>query len=179
MRKPRLIAIAAVAMAALMNAGVIDASSETEVEAKGTEDFQPNALFKSTFQFAPGDITVNSGDTVTWIDNDKLNLPHTITIVDAEDLPVEFGTAYVCLGADIIPDVDFDGLCLPFLAAHGGVAFSMPVVNVGGTGLDARGDSLFLPPDGSVSAQVTAAPGATLHYMCILHPWMQGTITVE
>jgi plastocyanin len=120
MRKPMLIAIAAVAMAALMSAGVIDASSETDVEVRGTEDFQPNALFKSTFRFAPGDITVDSGDTVIWIDNDKLNVPHTITIVDAEELPVDFGTAYLCPAADVIPGADFDGLCLPFLAAHGG-----------------------------------------------------------
>jgi plastocyanin len=179
MRKLLMIAVAAVAMAAVVSGGAVSADSETEVKVKGSEDFKPNALFKSNFRFDPGDITVNSGDTVTWIDRDKLNVPHTITIVDPEELPINFAEAYLCPGADVIPGVDFDGLCLPFLAAHGGIAFSMPVVNVGSAGLDVRGDSLLLPPDGSVSAQVTATPGTTLHYMCVLHPWMQGTITVE
>jgi plastocyanin len=179
MRKLMLIVIAAVAIVAVVSGGAVSADSEKEVKVKGSEDFEPNALFKSNFRFAPGDITVHSGDTVTWIDKDKLSVPHTITIVDPEDLPVDFATAYLCLGADIIPGVDFDGRCLPFLAAHGGLAFSTPVVNVGDAGVDVPGDSLFLPPDGSVSEQVTAAPGTTLHYMCILHPWMQGTITVE
>jgi plastocyanin len=179
MRTLLMIAVAAVAMAAVVSAGAVSANSETEVKVEGSEDFEPNALFKRNFRFAPGDITVNSGDIVTWLDKDKLDVPHTITIVDPEDLPVDFATAYLCLGSDIIPGVDFDGLCLPFLAAHGGIAFSTPVVNVGSAGLDVPGDSLFLAADGSVSAQVTAAPGTTLHYMCIVHPWMQGTITVE
>ena len=180
MRMLRMIAVAAVTMAAVVSGGAVNADPKTEVNVRGSEAFEPNALFKSNFRFAPGDITVHRGDTVTWIDKDKLDpVPHTITIVDPEDLPGDFSTAYLCLGADIIPGVDFDGRCLPFLATHGGVAFSTPVVNVGGAGLDVPGDSLFLPSSDSVSAQVTAAPGTTLHYMCILHPWMQGTITVE
>ena len=174
-----MIAVAAAAIAAVVSGGAVSAEHEKEVKVKGSEDFEPNALFKSNFRFAPGEIAIHSGDTVTWIDKDNLNVPHTITIVDSEDLPVNFSEAYLCLGADILPGVDFIGRCLPFLAAHGGLAFSTPVVNSGDAGLDVPGDSLFLPPDGSVSAQVTAAPGTTLHYMCILHPWMQGTITVE
>jgi plastocyanin len=62
--------------------------------------------------------------------------------------------------------------------AHGGVPPTTPVVNVGRPGLDASGDSIFLPPNSSVSAQVTANAGV-LHYICIIHPWMQGKITVE
>lgn len=179
MSKLMMMAVAVVAMAAVVSGGVVSADHATEVKVKGAEDFEPNALFKSNFRFAPGEIKVHSGDPVTWVDKDQLNVPHTITIVDPEDLPVNFNEAYLCLGADILPGVDFIGLCLPFLEAHGGLAFSQPVVDFGGAGLNVPGNSLFLPPDGSVSAQVTAAPGTTLHYMCILHPWMQGTITVK
>jgi plastocyanin len=115
---------------------------------------------------------------VTWEDKAKTTVPHTITIFDPKFVPIDFATAYICnwdkriLGAD--------GPCLQFMDAHGGVPPTTPVVDVEDKGLDAPGDSIFLlPPDTSVSAQVTARPGTTLHYICIIHPWMQGTITVE
>jgi hypothetical protein len=55
------------------------------------------------------------------------------------------------------------------------------VVNVGGPGLDARGDSLLFggPFDQAVEAQVTAPAGTTLYYLCVIHPWMQGSIKVR
>ena len=180
MKKSMTLTIAGVALATVVGAGAASAHSAKTVKTQGVEKMDPNAKFLSTFRFGPGDIEVRQGETVTWIDHDPPPVPHTITIVKPEDLSVDFVEAYTCLmDPDLLPGVSFDGLCLPFLAAHGGLAFTTPIVNVGGPGLDTPGDSLFLPPDSSVSAQVTAPPGTTLHYMCILHPWMQGTITVK
>jgi plastocyanin len=172
-----LIAIAAVALATAVSGGTVSADSAKQVSTKGSEDFEPNASFESDFRFAPGNVKVKSGGTVTWTDKDPSDAPHTITIVNPDELSVDFAEAYTCLMD--LPFIGFDGVCLPFLEAHGGLIFSTPVVNVGSPGLDVRGDSLFLPPNGSASAQVTAAPGTTLHYTCIIHPWMQGTIKVE
>ena len=56
---------------------------------------------------------------------------------------------------------------------------SGPVVDVGSPGFNEPGDSLFFGQGESISADVTAAPGTTLKYLCAIHPWMQGTITVR
>jgi hypothetical protein len=48
----------------------------------------------------------------------------------------------------------------------------------GGPGLDARLDTIFLPPGTSISVTVDAPAGATLSFFCAIHAWMQGTITV-
>jgi hypothetical protein len=51
-------------------------------------------------------------------------------------------------------------------------------VNVGGPGLDQSGDSLLFFAGESISAEISAAAGTTLYYLCAIHPWMQGSITV-
>jgi len=40
------------------------------------------------------------------------------------------------------------------------------------------GDSIILFPSESFMVQITAPAGTVLHYMCIIHPWMQGEIIV-
>ena len=59
------------------------------------------------------------------------------------------------------------------------------IVNAGKPGLDSPGDSVAIlegpgAPAGhkSVTIQVTAPAGTTLHFLCAVHPWMQGTIKV-
>jgi hypothetical protein len=40
------------------------------------------------------------------------------------------------------------------------------------------GDSVILLPGETITMTVTASPGSILHFMCVLHPWMQGEIIV-
>jgi plastocyanin len=171
-----MITVMALAMVATVSIGMVSADGGKKVDIKGLETFEGNAVFLSNLRFAPENIKVARGDTVTWADNALTTSPHTITIVDPEVVPVNFAEAYICLWDKRILGVD--GPCLEFMDAHGGVPPTTPVVNVGRPGLDASGDSIFLPPNSSVSAQVTANAGV-LHYICIIHPWMQGKITVE
>ena len=177
MQKLVMITIMAIAMIATVSRSMVNADGGTKVDIKGLETFEGNALFLSNLRFAPENIKVERGDTVTWADKALTTVPHTITILEREDVPVNFAEAYICnwdkkiLGAD--------GPCLQFMDAHGGIPPTTPVVDIGRKGLDAPGDSIFLPPNSSVSAEVTGRPGITLHYICIIHPWMQGTITVE
>lgn len=177
MQKLVMITVMAIAIVATVSIGIVSADGAKKVNIKGLESFEANALFLSNLRFAPENINVEKGDTLTWVDDALTAVPHTITIVDREVLPVDFATAYICLWDKRILGVD--GPCLQFMDAHGGVPPITPVVNVGPNGLDAPGDSIFLPPNSSVSAQVTAGPGSVLHYMCIIHPWMQGKITIE
>ncbi len=55
------------------------------------------------------------------------------------------------------------------------------VVNVGRAGLNRPGDSRLFSLNGvggSYAAKVSAKPGTSLAYLCIIHPWMQGHIKV-
>jgi plastocyanin len=176
MKKLVMITVTAVAMVAIVSVSIRAAEPRKTVKVKGLESLEPNAIFLSNLKFAPGAIKVRTGDTVTWVDDARTAVPHTITVVDEAELPDDFAAVYTCLWDDVIPGVT--GFCLQFLDAHGGLTFPTPIVDVGSPGLDTRGDSLFLPPNGSVSGQVTAAAGV-LHYMCVIHPWMQGSITIE
>lgn len=177
MQKLVMLIVMAIAMIATGSKSMVNADSGKEVGVKGLEAFEPNALFLSDLRFTPENIKVHKGETVVWADNALTSVPHTITIVDPANLPANFAQAYICNWDKRILGVD--GPCLQFVDAHGGIPPIRPVVEVGNKGLDAPGDSIFLPPTGSVTAHVTASPGTTLHYICIIHPWMQGTITVE
>ena len=141
----------------------------TLVITKGTEIFDINGAAVATFRFAPEVISVPSGSTVTFKHLDSGRDPHSITIVtDRRHLPHDFE------GAN----------CKPCQAANSGHFPNgrppVPVLNKGATGLDKEGDSLLIRPKrgASVSAKISAPSGTTLYYVCIIHPWMQGTIKV-
>jgi plastocyanin len=121
----------------------------------------------ATFRFAPGPLTVSSGSTVRWVN--ETDEPHTISVVAKADLPTSIDEVFGC------------AVCGAIFASHFPGGPSNPpiaVVNAGSAGLDAVGDSLWQNPGETVSATISAAPGSTLHYMCGIHAWMQGTIKV-
>jgi plastocyanin len=140
------------------------ASSGT-VSTRGDERFVPNAMIQSTLRFSPGKVSASSGGPLTWTHADNSEAPHTVTIVDQADLPADIEAVFECPA------------CAAALDAHLAGGFT-PVVDVGAPGLDEPGDSLLFFHGESISAQVTAAAGTTLYYLCALHPWMQGSITV-
>ena len=134
------------------------------VRTQGDESFQPNALIMSTLKFSPGHATTSTGSTMTWTHADQTEDPHTVSIVETSDLPDEIEEVFEC------------EVCGEIFAAH--EAVGGPVVDVGAEGLDQPGDSLFFLPGESISAVISAPAGTTLHYLCAIHPWMQGSITV-
>lgn len=175
MRRSRryLVVIGVALTATLVTLGISAAApgqrGGTVVVTKGREGFEPNAQVYATLRFAPEVITVNSGDTLTWKHLDSSHDPHTITITtNRRELPHDFEgeNCKVCQQAD---------------KGH----FSrgkppVPVLNKGAPGLDTRGDSLFMRPkrNATVSAVISAPAGATLYFVCIIHPWMQAKIKV-
>jgi len=59
-------------------------------------------------------------------------------------------------------------------------------VKVGASGwstegdLHSKGDSAFYAPGTAPATREVHAPrGTVLHFMCVIHPWMQGTVTVK
>jgi plastocyanin len=127
----------------------------------------------ATLKFAPGNITVTSGETITFVHDDKTQDPHTLTIVNESDVPSTIDDVFNCGEPGTVCDQVFEqfpqGPPDPGFYNLGG----------GGAGLDAPLDTLLIAPGSQASATVTAPSGTVLHFICVIHPWMQGTITVK
>jgi plastocyanin len=173
MQKRMMIAAAAV-LATMIGGNIADAEPAAKVRMVGKQQFKANAQFNSNLRFLPGNVTIASGETVEF--KDQSGAPHTVTIV-ANQLATDWTTSYICLAENLAPFGG--GTCVPTFNAHGFGA--TPVIEAPGseTGLDAAGDSVFFLMGTSSELTVSAPSGTTLHYTCVIHPWMQGTITVE
>jgi plastocyanin len=189
----KIIALGASLLLLISSSDVGNADTGT-VKILGDEHFVANALIMATFKFAPGPLSAASGATVTW-DNSwngaSADEPHTVTIVPQSQLPTSIDQVFQC-GAPGTP-------CGNALAAHfpapvGGVCppGSIPgppepgappcvvlTVNVGAAGLNTAGDSILIFPHATATATISASAGSTLYYLCAIHPWMQGSITVR
>jgi plastocyanin len=129
-----------------------------------------NRNIRLTFRFTPAHIEVNSGDRVTFVNAARLQEGHTITIARKSELPTNIDEIFGCgpSGSACAPARDHDGDNL-----------KLEDDNDGERGLDGVGDSLFQGRNRSISRRVTASSGTRLHYVCAIHPWMQGHIKVN
>jgi plastocyanin len=178
MRKLLIGAIAALVLAAVTAGPASAAGSTTTVLVRGGDILNPGHFIKNNFRFVPMDISVSSGSLVRWVDRDRdADDPHTVTIARRSELPQTIAQLDACY--------EPGGICIETIAAHDpGLDMQPPFhfrVNVGRRGLDRRGDSVLFggPFDQSFGARVTAPAGTTLYYLCVIHPWMQGSIQVH
>src|SRR4051794_19112073 len=147
------------------------ASSPPVVKTPGGVSIVVNQYVKDAVHFSPGHLTVASGSKVTFKHTTREEEPHTVTISDAADLP------------KTVADLD---RCKPCEVARGHLknpknensSIVHTILNKGPVGLDEPGDSVALKPKRSVTMVISAPPGTTLHFVCAIHPWMQGSITV-
>ena len=139
---------------------------ENRVLVLGADTFEANVLIQSTYRFSPDRIYVTSGERLRWVDEDEGNDPHTITVVRRSQLPDAFSELFACEACNDALDAHFSG--------------PEPTIKVnrGRSGLNWPGDSLLQFPDDALGAAVNAPSGTTLSYLCAIHPWMQGRITV-
>ena len=166
------LAVVVVATATLFGAADSSAAGGNTVRTEGTAQFIPNSKLAFTLRFSPGHMVVKSGQTLTLEHSDKTDQPHTLSIVDANEVPGDIDAVFNCGGPGTVCDEVFQlfpqGPPPAFIDAPGT-----------GTGIDGRLDTLFVEQGGSASAEVTAEPGTTLHFICAIHAWMQGTIDVK
>lgn len=163
-----------------------DLHAHPTIHIVGAFVFVPNVVVMGTTVFAPDTVHVDSGNTLAVNDIDKVTEPHTVTIVEQDELP----------SPDENPVPDLEEVlfecepCQEALAAHLGLdngpppeegeeEVQDPVVNEGEEGLDTPGDSVFIDDGETVKIEVSAEPGTTLYYLCAIHPWMQGAIEVN
>jgi uncharacterized cupredoxin-like copper-binding protein len=115
-------------------------------------------------------VTIKSGGTLTV--KTKGGAPHSFSVVKATQLPKttkQIEQCKVCEALAKAHEADPQSSAPP----------KKPVVDVGATGIDQAGDSVFLAPNKSTKLKVTAKKGTTLYFMCALHPWMQGKLQVK
>ena len=154
---------AAVLAVALIANGAVAAPSA--VRTTGDERVVPNAMVQATLRFTPGMIGVTSGDDITWTDDDKSTAPHTATIV-AEFPGSTLDEIFGCGRRTVRRG----------LAAHAGSArWSTPAM----TGSTSRATPSCSRRRRLDQRGGDRPAGTTLKYLCAIHPWMQGTITVR
>jgi plastocyanin len=145
------------------------APKKNTITAVGGMKVKANAYVQDAQHWDADRYTVKSGDTVTLRDKTTDGQPHTLSLI--KKLP---RTPAQIMGCEA---------CGPLMEAHqanpdtGEVG--QPLVEAGGDGFDAAGDSIYLPPKGKVTFKVTAKKGTTLNFVCIVHPWMVGTVKVS
>jgi plastocyanin len=128
----------------------------------GDESFQPNALIQATFRWDPGSVDVASGHKLTFVYGNQGHDPHTISIVNKDQLPTTVHQVFNCK------------VCKEIFKIQDG---HKRVLGPDG-GFNEFGDTIFFPPGPSTNVKITAPPGTILYFMCAIHPWMQGTIYV-
>jgi plastocyanin len=167
-----LVTLAAViALIATLGIGIGSAGSgNAEIRTIGDEVLIPNVMVRADLKFQPGGVRVASGGTLTLEHADMTEAPHTLTLVGSEELPSSF--------EDFVMELPCPSCDAAFAGHFAAGPSPIPIVD-GGDGFDSLGDSVwFEHDDGPVEIEVTAPAGSTLNYLCIIHPWMQGTIEV-
>lgn len=113
--------------------------------------------------------------------NPKQVGPHTFSLVTESSIPKTAKARQICFTKGHI--------CKAIASWHGVKGNGPPKENPAKAGaegwdtegsLTTKGDSWFTgeKPHASIVQQVTAVAGTTIHFMCAIHPWMHGSITV-
>ena len=126
------------------------------------------------------------GEDLTIISKTKAKKvgPHTVSLVTESVLPKTKKERKLCFTPDHI--------CKAVAGWHGVKGNGPPTINPAEAGNDGwdtvgsltkKGDSWFTgqKPNASFTAPVTADTSkgpVTIHYMCVIHSWMQGSIEV-
>lgn len=168
------VAVVALAASAAAAFGVANAQSGSTVYTRGDEEVQPNVFIRADLRFSPGPAVVESGGTLTWEHADQTDAPHTVTIVDQDELPTDFIEVLEGCAA---------GVCGEAFNGHVGAVLHPVLDNFVPTTeapvFDGRGDSVLFFHGQSFTATIEAPSGSTLYYLCAVHPWMQGSIKVN
>ena len=164
---------------------VAASSTSGTISIIGTEGVNIGHKVFASFRFSPIDFEINHGGVITF-ENLVTHDMHTISIVNPADLPTNINQVFGCGAPGTV--------CAKIFAAHIPNGFNPvtgqpnpPVLvfvtvsgNPPGFAMNSvQGNSILIFPGQTLQVTITAPSGATLHYMCAIHPWMQGTINVK
>jgi len=177
---------AAGAVGARTSAHARPAACGVTVKAMAGEKVVINQYDQDDMHFTPGTIKVQSGCTLAFrYGTPGQDDPHTLTIVEASKLPrtpEQIDNCKVCQ----VALAHLKNPKSPDTAGTPANPIIHPVLEAGKPSqsmtLNGKpGDSLAISPapgHKSVTVTVTAPAGTVMHFLCAVHPWMQGTITV-
>jgi hypothetical protein len=166
------IAVALVATVGVAAVAIGQAAPSTATEtAKAGAEVKVNEYVKDTSHWVTPDLTIASGGTLT-IKTAGDPAPHSFSVVKSSQVPKTPSAIFQCK------------ICESIGKKHGADPNSdappkKPVLDVGAKGIDQAGDSIVLQPKKSVKVKVSAKAGTTLSFICAIHPWMQGKLTVK
>jgi hypothetical protein len=174
-RAGALAAIAAIGATGLVSAGAASGKAATDT---ATIDIVMDGK-EPVFQ---GPLKISSGTDLTILNSTspKQIGPHSFTLVDKSELPKTRQEVKDCFKFK-------NPFCVNIFQKHK-VNFQKetvgkPSLEFGKDGWDKsfgnKGDSwITLAQDESETRVLSAKPGTTLYYMCVIHPFMQGKIKV-
>jgi hypothetical protein len=177
MQRRGIVLMIVMALIVTVGAGIAAAAragSGKIIRTEGANYFEANAFIQSTLRFSPDLRIVLAGGSVRLQHRDMTFEPHTLTVVNQDDLPTSVEEVFACQEPGQV--------CGDALEGHfgEGIKERLEDDDDGEFGLDGPGDSiLVLDPGGSIDSAVTAPAGTRLFFLCAIHPWMQAEIKVS
>jgi hypothetical protein len=179
----RRMAVGAMALAFAVGGGgaalAASAPKRTTIDQSGGIKVKPNRYVKDLLRWRDDVYHVRSGGTLHLVDSVVSEGPHTFTVVRKKDLPKTSKAIFrckICGKLGQAHGADPNSNAPPtFQFLENGVGTNTP------PDVDKPGDSAVIgsgKKGESVNLKVTAKKGTTLHFMCIIHPWMQSKVIV-
>jgi hypothetical protein len=155
------------------------APSKTTIKSKQKLEVKINRYIQDGLRWDKDSYTVKSGGTLHIVNGEGTEGPHTFTVVAEKDLPktaAQIMTCKICntLGKAHGADPNSDAPPrFPFLENSVGQDTPPSVDRPGDSGLTGPGKK-----GESIDLKVTAKKGKQMYFLCLIHPWMQGKVTV-
>jgi hypothetical protein len=153
--------------------------TSVKITEKSGLQMKANRYIQDELRWAKDVYTVKSGGTITVVNTAPQEGPHTFTVVKPKDEPTTGKGIEKCaicnkLGAAHGADPNSDAPP-KFQFLENGVGQNTPpnVDRAGDSGVTGSGQK-----GEHISFKVTAKKGTVLHFMCLIHPWMQAEVKV-
>jgi hypothetical protein len=138
-----------------------------------------NRYIQDELRWDKDSYTVKSGGTIHIVNDAADEGPHTFTVVLAKDEPktaLQVVNCKICEALGKAHGADPNSNAPPkFPFLENGVGQKTPpkVDRAGDSGVTGQGKK-----GESIDLKVTAPPGTTLKFICLIHPWMQAVLKV-